>query len=50
MIRDLAEKYTIVEVVFDPWRAGQLAAELEREGVPCVAFPQSDRPAAVHRR
>jgi phage terminase large subunit-like protein len=28
-------------VVFDPWRAGQLAAELEREGVPCIALPQS---------
>jgi phage terminase large subunit-like protein len=42
VIRDLAEKYTIVECVFDPWRAGQLAAELEREGIPCIAFPQSD--------
>lgn len=42
VIRDLAEKQTIVECVFDPWRAGQLAAELEREGVPCIGFPQSD--------
>ena len=30
------------EVAFDPWRAGQLAAELEREGILCTAFPQSD--------
>jgi phage terminase large subunit-like protein len=42
VIRDLGEKYTVVEIVFDPWRAGQLAAELEREGIQCVAFPQSD--------
>jgi hypothetical protein len=38
VIRELAATY----VVFDPWRAGQLAAELEREGMLCVAFPQSD--------
>jgi phage terminase large subunit-like protein len=42
VIRDLASKFRLIEVVFDPWRAGQLAAELEREGVQCVAFPQSD--------
>jgi phage terminase large subunit-like protein len=42
VVRDLAEKYRIVECSFDPWRAGQLAAELEREGIPCMAFPQSD--------
>jgi phage terminase large subunit-like protein len=42
VIRDLAAKYRIIEVVFDPWRAGQLAAELEREGITCIAFPQSD--------
>jgi phage terminase large subunit-like protein len=42
VIRELARHHTIVECAFDPWRAGQLAAELEQEGVPCVAFPQSD--------
>jgi phage terminase large subunit-like protein len=42
VIRELAQRHRIVEVAFDPWRAGQLAAELEQEGVPCVAFPQSD--------
>jgi phage terminase large subunit-like protein len=41
VVRDLAEKYRIIECVFDPWRAGQLAAELEREGIACIAFPQS---------
>ena len=30
------------EVAFDPWRASTIAAVLEREGVLCVAFPQSD--------
>lgn len=38
------------EVEFDLWRAGQLAAELEREGLTVVAFPQSDSrmiPASV---
>jgi phage terminase large subunit-like protein len=42
VIRELAREHTILECSFDPWRAGQLAAELEQEGVPCVAFPQSD--------
>jgi hypothetical protein len=31
VIRDLAERYTVIEIAFDPWRAGQLADELERE-------------------
>jgi phage terminase large subunit-like protein len=42
LIRELGQRHRIVEVSFDPWRAGQLAAELEQEGVPCAAFPQSD--------
>jgi phage terminase large subunit-like protein len=42
VIRELAERFTVAEVVFDPWRAGQLAAELEQEGITCVAFPQHD--------
>ena len=42
VIREVAGRFRVREVAFDPWRAGQLAAELEREGVPCVAFPQSD--------
>ncbi len=42
MIRELAARLEVREVAFDPWRAGQLAAELEREGLLCVAFPQSD--------
>lgn len=42
VVRELAERYSVREVVFDPWRAGQLAAELERERIRCVAFPQTD--------
>jgi phage terminase large subunit-like protein len=42
VIRELAARLDVREVAFDPWRAGQLAAELEREGLLCVAFPQSD--------
>lgn len=42
VIRDLAERYTIRELVHDPWRAQQLALELEREGMRVVQVPQSD--------
>jgi phage terminase large subunit-like protein len=42
VVRGLAAKHTVRECVFDPWRAGQLAAELEREGLLVTAFPQSD--------
>jgi phage terminase large subunit-like protein len=36
-IRELAAEHNIREVVFDPWRAGQISAELTT-----TAFPQSD--------
>jgi phage terminase large subunit-like protein len=41
-VAELAERYQIVEAVFDPWRAGQMAQEWEQRGIPAVAFPQSD--------
>ena len=41
-VPELAERFSIVEAVFDPWRAGQMAREWEQRGVPAVAFPQSD--------
>ncbi len=41
-VRDLAGRYNVREVVFDPWRFGQAAQELERERVPVLAFPQND--------
>lgn len=49
-VRDLAEQYRVREVVFDPWRFGQAAQELERERVRVLAFPQNDTrmvPASV---
>ena len=41
-VRGLGARYTVVEVVFDPWRFGQAAQELAREGVTVVEFPQHD--------
>jgi hypothetical protein len=41
-IRSLAAAYQVREVAFDMWRAGQLAAELDREGLTVSAFPQTD--------
>jgi len=41
-VRELAGRYRISELAFDPWRAGQLGAELEREGLTVSVFPQHD--------
>jgi phage terminase large subunit-like protein len=41
LIEHLAETYTIVEVAFDPWRAKQLALELQDRRIRCVEFPQT---------
>jgi phage terminase large subunit-like protein len=40
--RRLAGEFNIRELVFDPWRFGQGAQELEAEGITVTAFPQSD--------
>ena len=42
LVRDLALRYQVAELAFDPWRAGQLAQELEREGMVVSVFPQND--------
>jgi phage terminase large subunit-like protein len=42
VIRDLAATYQVREVMYDPWRAGQLAQELEQERLVATAFPQTD--------
>ena len=42
VVRELAERYTIVECSFDPWRAGQIGQELEQRGIRVSAFPQHD--------
>ena len=41
-VRALAGRYNVRELVYDPWRFGQAAQELEREGLVVVAFPQHD--------
>jgi phage terminase large subunit-like protein len=41
-VRALAGRYNVRELVYDPWRFGQAAQELEREGLLVVAFPQHD--------
>ncbi len=42
LIEELAATYRIEEVAFDPWRASQIAQELQQRGVRCSAFPQTD--------
>ena len=41
-VRALAGQYNVRELVYDPWRFGQAAQELERERFLVVAFPQHD--------
>jgi phage terminase large subunit-like protein len=41
-VRALAREFNLRELVYDPWRFGQAAQELEREGMLVVAFPQHD--------
>lgn len=40
-LRELAERFVIREVAFDPWRFGAQAVALEGEGLRMVAFPQN---------
>ena len=42
LIRELANRYQLREVMFDPWRFGQAAQELEQERITVTAFPQTD--------
>ena len=42
LVRELGQRYEVVELVFDPWRFGQAAEELKQEGVRVVQFNQSD--------
>jgi phage terminase large subunit-like protein len=41
-VRELATEYDLRELVFDPWRFGQAAQELERERLVVTQFPQTD--------
>jgi phage terminase large subunit-like protein len=40
-IRQLAASYDLRQVAYDPWRFQAPALELQRDGLPCVEFPQS---------
>jgi phage terminase large subunit-like protein len=42
VVRELAERYAVVECSFDPWRAGQISQELQQRGIRVSAFPQHD--------
>jgi phage terminase large subunit-like protein len=42
VVRELAERFSILECSFDPWRAGQIGQELEQRGIRVSAFPQHD--------
>jgi len=42
LVRDLAQQYAVREVIYDPWRFGQAAQELERERITVLQFPQTD--------
>jgi phage terminase large subunit-like protein len=39
---ELAQRFRIKELAFDPWRAQTLAKIAEQHGIKCTAFPQSD--------
>ena len=41
-VPELAEKFSIVEAIADPWRTGQMSREWEQRGITAVAFPQHD--------
>jgi phage terminase large subunit-like protein len=43
LVEDLAVRYRIASVVFDPWRAGEIVAELAQRGIPTATFPQNDQ-------
>ncbi|MBA3735177.1 MAG: hypothetical protein H0W90_08270 [Actinobacteria bacterium] len=42
LVEEIASKYQLVELVFDPWRFGQAAQELRQRGITVIEFPQSD--------
>ena len=43
-VAELADQYEIVEAVYDPWRAGQMAQEWEQRGIRAVAVPAIRQP------
>ncbi len=54
LVEELAERYTLVEVGFDPWRSGVLAQQLAERGISVSHFPMTDTrtipaSAALHK-
>ena len=41
-VGDLAQQFTVVEVIADPWRFQQSMLELAERGIPIMEFPQSN--------
>lgn len=41
-VRELAQEYSVVEVIADPWRFQQSMLELAERGLPITEFPQSN--------
>jgi hypothetical protein len=41
-IADLSRRYRLAALAFDPWRAQQLALEVQQQGVQTVVWPQTD--------
>jgi len=41
-VRELAVRFDVAEVVFDPWRFQAPALELERDGLPVMPYPQTN--------
>ncbi|MGC1799243.1 MAG: terminase TerL endonuclease subunit, partial [Solirubrobacterales bacterium] len=39
-LRELAERFTVARVYFDPWRFGAQALDLSQRGLPMVEYPQ----------
>jgi phage terminase large subunit-like protein len=41
-VGELADRYSVLELVLDFWRASQLASEFEQRGLTVVSYPQTD--------
>ncbi len=42
LLVELARRFRIRELVYDPWRAHMLAKIAEQHGIKTTAFPQTD--------
>jgi phage terminase large subunit-like protein len=49
-VRALGRQYAVQAFTYDPWRASQLAQELEPEGIVCVEFRRTTSMAPASER